>query len=68
MIQPRDLIVETKIKGVDIIPGNIALAGGELKLMEMPQWDRSIKEGLQGIYSRYDFALIDTAPSFGLWS
>jgi hypothetical protein len=42
------------------------LVGAEIKLVEMPDRERTLRKALEPIRDRYDFILVDCPPSLGL--
>ncbi len=62
----ENVILQTAYKNVDVIPGSIALAGGELELVELEDRVYRLKSALMPIRDGYDYILIDCPPSLGL--
>lgn len=52
--------------GVDFIPSSIYLSAVEAKLRTEMGAERMLAEVLAPIRDRYDYVLVDTAPSFGM--
>ena len=52
--------------GLDLIPGDLALADCELQLVARYHREDILAEALASVGSRYDLALIDCPPSLGL--
>ena len=55
------------IRGTDIVPATISLAGIDMVLNEMGKEYR-LKEAVAPIKDKYDFILIDTPPALGILS
>lgn len=59
--------VETNA-GVDLIPSTLALAGAELELAGKVGREGLLRRALRRDAARYDFVLIDSPPSLGLFT
>ncbi len=62
----RDIRVEAVYPNLDIAPGNIILAGAEIKLAGKRKYQTVLDEKLSRVYKQYDFCIIDCPPSVGL--
>ncbi|MCW2278272.1 chromosome partitioning protein [Heliophilum fasciatum] len=62
----RSVIVSTQIKGLDIAPSTIQLAGAEIELVAEISRELKLKRALESIVDRYDYIIIDCPPSLGL--
>jgi len=60
-----NLVIQTALPEIDLIPSNLDLAGAEVELIQELGWDRLLKEGLKDLQG-YSFILIDCPPSLGL--
>jgi len=56
----------TAMKGLEIIPANVDLAGAEEELVRMPGRERILKRILDSVRASYDYICIDCPPSLGL--
>lgn len=63
---PKNLIKETKVPNLFLIPSNTDLSGAELELIQHQNREFVLKEQLQKISGDYDFIFIDCPPSLGL--
>ena len=61
-----DVIDETIVEGMDILPSNIDLSAAELQLVSEVAREQVLSRVLEQIKDRYDVILIDCAPSLGL--
>jgi chromosome partitioning protein len=61
-----DAIVPTAWEGLDIIPGDVDLAGAEVEWADLAGRENRLKEALLALPQAYDFILIDTPPSLSL--
>lgn len=60
------IIKNTKFPNLDVMPSNIALAGAELELVDIPEREYKLKETLDSLRDKYDYIFIDCPPSLGL--
>lgn len=61
-----DVIDETVVEGMDILPSNIDLSAAELQLVSEVAREQVLSRVLESVKDRYDVILIDCAPSLGL--
>jgi chromosome partitioning protein len=61
-----DAVQLTDIRGLEIIPANVDLAGAEEELVRMPGREKILKNILNKIRPSYDYICIDCPPSLGL--
>lgn len=62
----EEVIKNTLIEGLDILPSTVDLAGAELEMVEMPQREKIMKGILEPLKENYDYIMIDCPPSLGL--
>lgn len=61
-----DVIIRTKIPGLDIIPANVDLSAAEIELVGFESREFVLKGKLNQLPVKYDYVLIDCPPSLGL--
>lgn len=59
-------ILSTESPNLDIIPSHIDLVASEIELVDKNAREYRLKEALEGIKAKYDFIILDCAPSLGL--
>ncbi|HLS30083.1 MAG TPA: AAA family ATPase [Flavobacteriaceae bacterium] len=65
-IKAAEAVVETNSPNLDIIPAHIDLVAIEIELVDQKQREYMLREALQDLKSRYEYIVIDCAPSLGL--
>ena len=63
---PEDFGVIHHPEGVDLIPGNIELAGMEVSLVNVMSRETILRQYIESIRDRYDVIIIDCTPSLGM--
>ncbi len=63
---PEEAIVKSTSPNVDIIPAHIDLVAIEIELVDKENREYMLKQALESIKDKYDYILIDCAPSLGL--
>jgi chromosome partitioning protein len=61
-----DVIRQTEIDGLQLVPATPALAGAEIELIGESDWERCLEGQLLGASTAYRYTLIDCPPSLGL--
>ncbi len=62
----EDVIQETVIDGMDLLPANIDLSAAEVQLVSEVAREQTLKRVVDKVRDQYDIILIDCAPSLGL--
>ena len=65
-IEAIDCILNTQSPNLDLIPANINLVGAELELINIEEREYQMRKALEPIKDKYDYIIIDCAPSLGL--
>lgn len=65
-INPKDIVLNSEIKGLDLIPSHIDLVGAEIEMLNMPNREKILKGVIEKVKDDYDFVFIDCSPSLGL--
>ncbi|MDR1130744.1 MAG: AAA family ATPase [Prevotellaceae bacterium] len=62
----RESILNTSIKGFDLISSHIDLVGAEIEILNIPEREKIMKSVIEKVKSQYDYIFIDCSPSLGL--
>ena len=65
-VDPGKIILNSEIKGFDLIPSHIDLVGAEIEMLNMPDREYMLKSVVEKVRDQYDYILIDCSPSLGL--
>lgn len=70
LVEPRvsidEVLLHTRVKGLDLVPSNIDLSAAEIQLVNEVGREQTLARALHPVLDRYDFVLIDCQPSLGL--
>ncbi|HEY4420341.1 MAG TPA: ParA family protein [Pseudonocardia sp.] len=65
-VEIDDVIRETSVEGMDLLPSNIDLSAAEVQLVTEVGREQSLGRAIKPVLDRYDVVLIDCQPSLGL--
>jgi chromosome partitioning protein len=63
---PEEAVIKSTSPNVDVIPAHIDLVAIEIELVDKEHREYMLKQALEKIKERYDYIIIDCAPSLGL--
>ncbi|MCV7229455.1 ParA family protein [Mycolicibacterium komossense] len=70
LVEPRvsidQVLIKTRVNGLDLVPSNIDLSAAEIQLVNEVGREQSLNRALYPVLDRYDYVLIDCQPSLGL--
>ena len=70
LVEPRvsidQVLIKTRVSGMDLVPSNIDLSAAEIQLVNEVGREQSLGRALHPVLDRYDYVLIDCQPSLGL--
>ncbi|UXA20433.1 ParA family protein [Mycobacterium sp. SMC-4] len=70
LVEPRvsidQVLLTTRVPGLDLVPSNIDLSAAEIQLVNEVGREQSLARALYPVLDRYDYVLIDCQPSLGL--
>ncbi|WP_197319310.1 ParA family protein [Saccharomonospora sp. NB11] len=61
-----DVILQTRVEHVDLLPSNIDLSAAEVQLVAEVGREHTLLRVLRPVLDRYDYILVDCQPSLGL--
>ncbi|MBQ9462987.1 MAG: ParA family protein [Bacteroidales bacterium] len=61
-----DVLVQTELSGLHLIPSHINLVGIEIEMINEPDRESVLKKAIAPVKDRYDYIIIDCSPSLGL--
>lgn len=61
-----EVIIDTQIKDLKIVPSHINLVGAEIELINEENKESALKNALAEVMNEYEYIIIDCSPSLGL--
>jgi chromosome partitioning protein len=65
-VSADDVLLRTRVDGLDLLPSNIDLSAAEIQLVNEVGREQTLGRSLYPVRDRYDYILIDCQPSLGL--
>jgi chromosome partitioning protein len=65
-IDINDVIINTYMPFLDMLPANINLVGAEIEMVDLENREGLLKKALVRLQKEYDYIIIDCPPSLGL--
>ena len=65
-VKPADILKETSVRGMDLLPSNIDLSAAEIQLVSEVAREQALSRALQPVIPQYDVILVDCQPSLGM--
>lgn len=65
-IDPKEAIIKTGYKNLDIIPSNVQLSGAEIEMVSIQDREYTLKNKISELKNDYDYIFLDSPPSLGL--
>jgi len=62
----NDIIIQTEIQDLDIIPANIDILSAKFEMIDLEDRELLMKKAIEPVQNKYEFIIIDCAPSLGL--
>ena len=65
-VKVRDVLLQTDVPGMDLLPSNIDLSAAEVQLVNEVAREQTLLRVLEPVRNDYDIILVDCQPSLGL--
>lgn len=63
---PKEVLIQTGFKNLDLIPSSMDLAAAELELVSQKNRESVLKRAILPLRAEYDYILVDCPPSLGI--
>jgi chromosome partitioning protein len=63
---PEEVIHQTDLKYLDIIPSHINLVGAEVEMINFERREERMRDALSPLKEQYEYIIVDCSPSLGL--
>ena len=61
-----NVIYETQVENLHIVPSDKHLAGAEVELVDVPRRENRLRDTIEPIRDRYEYIIVDSPPSLSL--
>ena len=61
-----EVIMHTQLPHLDVITSHIDLVGAEIEMLQIEERESILKKAIASVKDRYDYIILDCAPSLGL--
>ncbi|HJU97441.1 MAG TPA: ParA family protein [Jiangellaceae bacterium] len=65
-VKPGDILQQTPVAGMDLLPSNIDLSAAEIQLVSEVAREQALSRALEPVIPEYDVILVDCQPSLGM--
>ena len=62
----NDIILQTEIKNLKIVPSHINLVGAEIEMLNIDERESVLKKNIEALQEEFEYIIIDCSPSLGL--
>jgi chromosome partitioning protein len=62
----EQMILKTNVAYLDLLPSNIGMVGAEVDMIELENRETKMLDSIQSIKDKYEFIIIDCAPSLNI--